>query len=115
MGGGKPEGNGEKPNKPEKPEKPNKPGNGNKPNKPNKPGNGNKPNKPNKPGNGNKPNKPNKPEKPEKPEKEPVTCDLATNFPCLMMGGQCVDGDDGPTCEKGDMMPEMPACDPECA
>ena len=31
------------------------------------------------------------------------------------MGGQCVDGDDGPTCQKGDMMPEMPACDPECA
>ena len=33
------------------------------------------------------------------------------------MGGQCVDGDDGPTCQKGDTttMPEMPTCNPECA
>merc|ERR1712083_18254 len=94
----KPSGSGGKPGKPE--------GTGGKPNKPNKPGNGNKPNKPNKPGNGNKPNKPGK----------PVTCDVATNFPCLLMGDQCVDGDDGPTCQKGDMtaMPEMPTCNTQC-
>merc|ERR1712088_825849 len=108
-------GNGEKPEKPENGgnggNKPNKPGNGggNKPNG-NKPNgnkhNGNKPNgnKPN--GGGNKPNKPNK----------PVTCDVATNFPCLLTGDQCVDGTKGPTCQKGDMtsMPEMPACNTAC-
>merc|ERR1711992_215965 len=57
-------------------------------------------------GGGNKPNKPNK----------PVTCDVATNFPCLLTGDQCVDGTKGPTCQKGDMtsMPEMPACNTEC-
>merc|ERR1712001_692383 len=79
-------------------------GSGGKPGKPE--GTGGKPNKPNKPGNGNKPNKPGK----------PVTCDVATNFPCLFTGDQCVDGDDGPTCQKGDMtgMPEMPTCNTQC-
>merc|ERR1711992_432496 len=82
---------------------------GNKPsgNKPNKPGNGggNKPNKPNKPGNGGG----------SKPGR-PVKCDVATNFPCLLTGDQCVEGDKGATCQKGDMttMPVMPSCNTQC-
>merc|ERR1711994_1172770 len=82
---------------------------GNKPsgNKPSKPGNGggNKPNKPNKPGNGGG-NKPGR----------PVKCDVATNFPCLLTGDQCVEGDKGPSCQKGDMttMPVMPSGNTQC-
>merc|ERR1712241_1251348 len=104
-GGNKPSGNKPSGNKPSG-NKPNKPGNGGG-NKPNKPGNGggNKPNKPNKPGNGGG-NKPGR----------PVKCDVATNFPCLLTGDQCVEGDKGPSCQKGDMttMPVMPSCNTAC-
>merc|ERR1712241_898565 len=101
-GGNKPSGN--KPNKPNKPGNGGGNGGGNKPNKPNN-GGGNKPNKPNKPGNGGG-NKPGR----------PVKCDVATNFPCLLTGDQCVEGDKGPSCQKGDMttMPVMPSCNTQC-
>merc|ERR1719220_937810 len=71
-------------------------------------GGGNKPNgngggKPNGNGGGNKPNRPEK-------------CNITTNFPCLLSGGQCGEGDKGPSCQKGNMtsMPEMPACNTQC-
>merc|ERR1712223_2078852 len=76
-----------------------RPSGGNKPNG-NKP-NGNKPNgnKPN--GGGNKP--------------KPVTCDVATNFPCLLFGKECVEGDKGPTCQKpASIQPVMPPCITDC-
>merc|ERR1711997_1180646 len=81
-----------------------KPSGGNKPNG-NKP-NGNKPNG-NKP-NGNKPNGGgNKP--------KPVTCDVATNFPCLLFGQECVEGNKGPTCQKPEtILPAMPPCTTTC-
>ena len=43
-------------------------------------------------------------------------CDVASNWPCLLTGDQCVEGDKGPSCQKGNMtaMPVMSSCDPEC-
>jgi len=33
-----------------------------------------------------------------------------------MTGDMCVDGDKGPSCQKGDdTMPEMPSCNPACS
>merc|ERR1712073_144012 len=99
---GKPEGGngGNGGNKPEKPEKP-EGGNG-----------GNGGNKPEKPEGGNGGNKPEKPEKPNKPggnkPNKPMSCDVATNWPCLMKGDVCVEGTDGATCQEAETNMTMP-------